>query len=165
MYSQLVVIDFSKGKRKPDFEKISGHPTFTMAYCRCDAFDHFHAFLYNYERLDNRPLCELVFMFDGPFRPTEKAEYDTTVCELMQGIDKAYRERAEVNLVTVTNHPQTTVCTYVPTMDLPTIGETLEWLSLKPTVESANGQPPCGEDAQSPPPAPAVPGGESAVDQ
>lgn len=163
MFAQLIVVDFSRGRRQIDFDRLTGHPRHIIAYCRSQEFDTYIAHLYNYERLDNKALCEVAFLFESPEPPRaqenptlDATPLDPKLRESVQAIDKLYRKTAKVDLIVVAHHPRTTICGYIPSEGLADIGQSLDWLALPPTQESTDEQPASRKDEQRPPESPAV---------
>ena len=158
MFAQLIVVDFSRGKRQIDFDRLTGHPRHIIAYCRSQEFEDYIAHLYNYERLDNRALCEVAFLFDKPVNQKPDEPMEPKLRESVSAIDKLYRKTAKVDIIVVAHHPRTTICGYIPTEGLADIGESLDWLALPPNQESTDEQPVSGQDEQGSPEPPAVHG-------
>lgn len=151
MFAQLIAIDFSKGKRQVDFERLAGHPRNIISYCAERSFEDYNVHLFNYERLDNRALCELAFLFEKPVNTRQEEPLTPELAVAVKRIDCLYRQIAKVELVVVSHHPRTTICGYVPTDGLAEIGERLDWLIPIKDQENTDEQSVGGEDTEGTP--------------
>lgn len=144
MNSQLIVVDFTKVHRQIEFEKLTGFTSQTVSYY-CDAlFEHFSAYLFNYERWGSRPVYQLVFKFTEPVEPTPqnepKAPYTEAVNAMVIELTQRYRHIANADLVFVEHEDYHTTCGFTLSEKYPEPLTTLDWL-VKPIEETEDAGP------------------------
>lgn len=148
--SQLIVVDFTRVKRRVDFEGLTGFTTDTISYYRDELFDNFAAYLFNYDRWQKRPLFELAFLFTEPVEPTWQGEVKLpstqAIYDIIGDVVKRYRTWSKSELVAVANNHMSSVCGFVSTEKYPSPGMTLSWL-VEPFEEKHDAQPSTGEDS------------------
>lgn len=154
VYSQLIVIDFNRAERYPDFKDLSGFTNDTVEWYRNDLFELFAAHLFNYERWGNRPMLELVFQFTPEYnfqaKLDEKTSYDQAIDEIVAEIIKKYEAKAKLQIAVISNRDRLTICGFSSTEKYPDIGRSLTWL-VEPIEEKDNAEPSSNEDRAEPP--------------
>lgn len=149
MDSQLIVVDFSKVKRQIDFRGLTGFTTDTVSYYRDDLFPDFSAYLFNYERWGERPLFQLVFLFEGEPEPNGVLINPVWVNEIVLQSSMRYAAWAKGELSAVSHMGNRTVCGYASTEKYPDLGNTLNWL-VEPIEEHKDAEPCSGADPGDP---------------
>lgn len=156
MDSQLIVVDFSKVKRQIPFDELTGFTTDTVSYYRDDLFPDFAAYLFNYERWGERPLFQLVFLFEGEPEPNGVLMNSVEVNEIVLQSALRYAAWVKGEMYVVTYKGNRTICGYASTEKYPDLGNMLQWL-VEPIAEHQDAEPSSGEDPAEPAAAPVLP--------
>ena len=143
MFSQLIVINFTKTHLPIPFEQYTGFTRDALAYYEDGLFEDYGAYLFNYERWNSRPLLQVVFVFENTQDPPPE-----TVA-LVTEVDLKYRAAAKVELVDVLHKNNLTICGYASLEKYPDLVGNLTWLTEpikdQDNAESSTEHPPEGE--------------------
>lgn len=143
MYSQLIVVNFTKVHIPVPFEEYTGFTRDAVSYYRDELFEPFSAYLFNYERWNSRPLLQLVFVFETWGDPGPE------INEMIRLLDLKYRAVANTDLTDVEHRGNLTICGYASLEKYPDLVNHLTWL-VEPikdqdNAESSTEHPPEGE--------------------
>lgn len=123
MLSQLIVVDFTKGRHAIDYEALTDYPERVVSFCSVDPRPEFDLHLFNYDKqYTNKADTRLVFIH------THLHALGEAVDPWVSIIDLAYRRLLTATLDRVKHDDVVTICHYKCVVDQPPYTKHLNWI-------------------------------------